>query len=273
VPRAVRTPPGRRSTSQSKAPAVTRAAAILELLAEHANAPVGTSDLARRLSIPKSSATYLVEALVEAGLARREPGGYQLGHRLVGLGAAYVDSVDRVRAFHSVCGDICPALPETVQLSTLDRSLDVVYLAKRGGTHPVRLAADVGLRLFATTTATGKAMLSGLPWEDVKSRVAAAGGLPRPTSRSINTLTKLRAELERIRDSGYSVDDEETLEGMFCIGRQIPTADPLRDPCGISLTLLKAWATEARIKRCRRDLDAIATELARRTGVSMNGPR
>lgn len=255
-------------TFRSKAPAVTRAAAILGLLAERRNEPVGPSEIARRLGIPKSSATYLAEALVDARLARREQNGYQLGHRLIALGAAYVDSVDRVHAFHSVCNDLCPTLPETVQLSTLDRCLDVVYLAKRGGTHPVRLAADVGLRLSATTTATGKAMLAALSREDVAERVEAAGELPCPTPRSIDTMPKLFDELDRVRESGYSVDDEETLEGMFCIGRLVPTADPKRDPCAISLTLLKAWVTEERLKRCREDLDALSTELARRAGTT-----
>lgn len=253
---------------RSKAPAVTRAAAILNLLAERRNEPVGPSEIARSLGIPKSSATYLAEALVDARLARREPNGYQLGHRLIALGAAYIDSVDRVHTFHTVCNNLCPSLPETVQLSTLDRGLDVVYLAKRGGTHPVRLAADVGLRLSATTTATGKAMLAALEPEDVAERVAAAGGLPRPTPRSIDTMPKLYAELERVRESGYSIDDEETLEGMFCIGRRVPTADPTRDPCAISLTLLKAWVTEERLERCRKDLDALTSELARRAGTT-----
>lgn len=253
---------------RSKAPAVTRAAAILALLAERRDEPVGPSEIARNLGIPKSSATYLAEALVDARLARREPYGYQLGHRLIALGAAYIDSVDRVRAFHAVCNDVCPALPETVQLSTLDRGLDVVYLAKRGGTHPVRLAADVGLRLSATTTATGKAMLAGLTREDIAERVDAAGGLPCPTERSIGTMPALFTELDRVRECGYSVDDEETLEGMFCIGRRVPTADPRRDPCAISLTLLKAWVTEERLQRCRNDLDALSTELARRAGTT-----
>lgn len=253
---------------RSKAPAVTRAAAILGLLAERRNDPVGPSEIARNLGIPKSSATYLAEALVDARLARRESHGYQLGHGLIALGAAYIDSVDRVRTFHSVCNDVCPALPETVQLSTLDRRLDVVYLAKRGGTHPVRLAADVGLRLSATTTATGKAMLAALPPADVAERVEAAGGLPCPTRRSIDSLPELFDELDRVGETGYSVDDEETLDGMFCIGRRVPTADPQRDPCAISLTLLKAWVTEERLQRCRDDLDVLSTELARRAGTT-----
>ena len=41
--------------AESLAPAVTRAAAILDLLAENGSAPAGPSELARRLGLPKSS--------------------------------------------------------------------------------------------------------------------------------------------------------------------------------------------------------------------------
>lgn len=252
------------------APAVTRAAAALQLFAA---SPVvlGLSEIARSLGIPKSSASYICEALVGADLARREDNGYQLGHRLVGLASAYLAGADPVRTFHAVCREYLPTIAETVQLSTLHRGLEVSYLARCEGAATVLLATSVGSRLGATTTATGKSMLAQLPWSETAARLRAARPLPRLTVRSIGSENELRAELDVIRGRGYALDDEETLEGMFCIGRAVPTDDTSGQLYGISLTMLKSWATPERIERCRADLDRVAHEVSVRAGL-VRGP-
>jgi DNA-binding IclR family transcriptional regulator len=62
-----------------------------------------------------------------------------------------------------------------VQLAVLSDALDVIYLAKRDGTLPVRLASTPGRSCPATCTATGKAMLADLPTEELAARLAVAG--------------------------------------------------------------------------------------------------
>ena len=57
--------------ADSLAPAVSRAARILEVLAESNGEPVGPSELARRLGLPKSSIANICGALADAGLVRR----------------------------------------------------------------------------------------------------------------------------------------------------------------------------------------------------------
>ena len=59
------------SETESLAPAVTRAAAILDLLAENGSAAAGPSELARRLGLPKSSIANICGALADAGCLRR----------------------------------------------------------------------------------------------------------------------------------------------------------------------------------------------------------
>src|SRR4051794_15303954 len=80
--------------SESLAPAVTRAAAILEILAEDASSPLGPSELARRLGLPKSSIANICSALADAGLVRRIGTGFALGRKVAELGGAYLAAVD-----------------------------------------------------------------------------------------------------------------------------------------------------------------------------------
>src|ERR1700704_5593032 len=55
----------------SLVPAVTRAGAILDMLAENTGAAAGPSELARRLGLPKSSIANICNAMADIGLLRR----------------------------------------------------------------------------------------------------------------------------------------------------------------------------------------------------------
>ena len=98
----------------------------------------------------------------------------------------------------------------------------MTYLARHDGRQPVRLTSQIGRRLPASVTATGKAALASLDPDEVERRFDgddAAGA--RPADRS-PTVDALLADLDVVRRRGYSMDDEETVEGVVCFG----VADP-----------------------------------------------
>ena len=150
----------------SLAPAVTRAAAILDVLAEHPSAATPLSDLARSLGLPKSSVANICGALVEAGLVRRVDAGFGLGRRLAELGGAYLSGVDQVHEFHDLAAQLPVASEETIQMALLD-GLEVTYVARHDGRQPIRLASEIGRRLPASCTALGKATLASLDPDEI----------------------------------------------------------------------------------------------------------
>jgi DNA-binding IclR family transcriptional regulator len=77
----------------------TPAKAVLDLLASAPQRRFPLAEIARRLSIPKSTALNICGALERGQALRRSQEGYQLGRRLVQLGSSYVSSVDLVREF------------------------------------------------------------------------------------------------------------------------------------------------------------------------------
>jgi DNA-binding IclR family transcriptional regulator len=90
----------------SLAPAVTRAAAILDVLAESPAMPSGPSELGRRLGLPKSSIANILNAMAEAGLVRRSGSGFILGRKLAELGGAYLAAVDLVQEFYDASREL-----------------------------------------------------------------------------------------------------------------------------------------------------------------------
>jgi DNA-binding IclR family transcriptional regulator len=246
--------------AESLAPAVTRAAVILDLLAENGGVAAGPSELARRLGLPKSSIANICAALADAGLARRVGTGFALGRKLAELGGAYLASVDQVQEFYDACHELQVASDETIQLAVLD-GIEVTYLARHDGRQPVRLTSQIGRRLPASVTATGKAALALLERDEVERRFEGVQ-LPTLTRRSLPNIEALVADLDVVRGRGYSMDDEETVEGVVCFGVAIPGREPGEGPYAASITLLKARATFDRVPALIADLHRLAARLS-----------
>jgi IclR family transcriptional regulator, blcABC operon repressor len=247
--------------ADSLAPAVTRAALILDVLAESGGEPVGPSELARRLGLPKSSIANICGALADAGLVRRISTGFALGRHLAELGGAYLATVDQVQEFYEASRNLPTGSEETVQFAVLD-GLEVTYLARHDGRQPVQLSSGIGRRLPAFSTATGKAALASLPHEELDRRLAGLTTFPRVTRKAHATVDELRADLAEIRRRGYAIDDEETMEGVVCYGVTVPSRQPGEGPCAASITLLKVRATAERVPALIADLHWLSAELS-----------
>ena len=246
--------------SETLAPAVTRAALILDLVAASAGRSLGPSEMARRLGLPKSSIANVCAALELAGLLRRVGTGFVLGRRLAELGGAYLATVDQVQEFYDAAARLPAGSEETIQLAVLD-GLDVIYLARHDGRQEVRLTSAIGRRLAAFSTATGKVALASLDDVELALRLAGLSMLPRPTQRAHGTVAELMADIAAIRQRGYAVDDEETVEGVVCYAVLIPGREPGGPPGAASITLLKARASAERVATLIDDLRRLAIEL------------
>lgn len=249
---------GERLVGETLSPAVTRAAAILDLLALTPSLPLGTSELARRLGMPKSSIANICGALLEAGLLRRAGGGFALGRHLAELGGAYLSAIDPVQEFYLACDELEEVAGETVQMGVLDGH-EVTYIARHDGRQPIRLSSEIGRRLPASCTAMGKAALASLPPDQLARRYSGVRWLPVMTARSHRTVDALLADLEEVRERGYATDDEETAEGVVCYGVAFPGRRSGEGPYAVSATMLKVTARERR--------DAVVADLQRLAGM------
>lgn len=212
-----------------------RTLAVLEALAEAATPP-GLGDLARDLAIPKSSLHGILRTLTHRGWVAVDPTGtrFSLGLRALRVGTSFVDTDDMVARTARVLDWISAELGEATHLGRLDGS-DVVYLAKRDSTHPVRLYSAIGRRLPAHATALGKAVLATYPDEEVR-RVLPALLVPL-TANTITDHERLLEELERCRLEGYAVDHEENSVGIRCFSAAITAAAPGPATDAISISI------------------------------------
>ena len=245
----------------SSAPAVVRAAALLAILAEPGVESMGPSDLARRLDLPKSTVANLCSALEQVGFVRRVDGRYELGYRLLELGAAYSDRIDIIQEFKEASTRLRWASEETIQLAILEGA-EITYLARHDGTQPVRLGAGIGRRMPAPCTALGKALLSQLDPLEVQARIASLPTFPVLTRYSLRNMAELMEDLDGVRARGYAIDNEENSVGVVCYSVPLANMGSNSPRRAISVTLLKARETPELRNRLVGDLRILAGGLA-----------
>lgn len=251
--------------SSSPAPAVTRAAAVLEALAEAPAGRLTLSDLARELGIPKSSTSNLLLALEEARLITRDGADFALGRKLVELGAAYLSRLDEVQEFYKYC-EQAPALSgETVRIAMLDGD-HVIYLARYEGHPAVRLTSNIGDKMPVSLCAVGKALIARLHDHDIEAMFPDGMKLPVMTKHSLRTAEELKAQLPGIRERGFAFEDEESTVGVVCLAVPVPTHGAHGPSLGLSVTALKATYSEEHGAQMVKELKELAHSLGNPMG-------
>ncbi len=253
-------------TSQSQVKSASRALDVIELLASTPNG-LGFVELARLQRIPKSSLHALLAVLTGRGFIDLDQRSrtYSLGIRTWEVGQAYVAQRDLVENALPVMKRIVESINETVQLSILD-GIENVYLAKVDCSHPLRLQSEVGKRLHAHATGLGKALLAGLPEQELQSRFDGVS-LPKLNDNTIHDLPELLRTLEIIRNVGFAVDDQEYTPGLRCV------AVPIVDRDGQTIAALSASIPLTRagpeeMVAALREIANASIDISRRLGSS-----
>ncbi len=204
---------------------VVRALCILDRLGT-AGRDLGVTELARQLDLNKSTTFRLLATLVSLGYVTqdRETGKYRLGLHLVELGALALDRIDLRTEARPFLADLADRTGETVHLAILDRN-QVVYIEKFESKQTLTMKSRVGAHAPAHCTGVGKALLAFLEHDELK-RVVSEESLYRFTANTIADPQALLEHLERVRQLGYAIDDEEHELGIRCV------AAPVRNHSG-----------------------------------------
>ncbi len=208
---------------------IARTFDLLELMADLGGV-AGLSQLATRSGLPLPTIHRLVRTLVDLGYVRQEQSReYALGPRLIRLG----DSASRLLGTWARphLQTLVDATGESANIAMLEGD-QVVYTAQVLGSHSMRMFTEVGRRAWAHCTAVGKAMLATLPADRVRE-IVQPSGMPAQTPHTITTQKALQTELQKIREQGYAVDEEEQEIGVRCVAVALP-GEPSRAALSIS---------------------------------------
>ncbi|MFD1212284.1 IclR family transcriptional regulator [Arthrobacter sp. GCM10027362] len=237
---------------------VERAFELLELITQ-AGGQVTLSELSSVTTLPLPTIHRLLRTLVSLGYVRQLPNRrYALGPSLIRLGEVANKQLGAVA--RPYLKDLVDTLGESANMALLDSDM-VVYVAQVPSPHSMRMFTEVGRRAHTHDTGVGKAILAQLDPATVRGIVTGAG-MPTPTPKSIGNLKDLEAELDRIRERGYSVDEEEQEIGVRCFAMAVPEAPtPMAISVSGPVSRVDAAFAERAIPLLREAADRISKEL------------
>ena len=232
---------------------IDRALSIIEALAGEKEG-LGVTEISTRVGLHKSTVHRLLSALGERGYVEQRSGGaYRLGMKIVELSSLYLNQVELKTEAQPYLRRLLQLTKQPVHLSMLD-GLEIVYIDKIETIHSIRMYSQIGRRSPALCTASGKALLSGLPDAELCERI-----------RSTTDPEALIKEVRLTRQRGWSRDDQEHEPGIRCI------AAPIYDYRGniiaaVSTAGLKQIITPARDEEIAGFVMDAALSISRRMG-------
>ncbi|MCX6623430.1 MAG: IclR family transcriptional regulator [Acidobacteria bacterium] len=201
-------------------PALQKGLSVLEALAQSRNG-LTLPEIVQLTGIARSSAHCLLITFLRCGYLHRNDrtSRYMFSLKCTSLLNSAVWGL-RLREQGTPClRDLMQATQCTVHMGVLENREGLV-VAKQELPSKARLASWVGKRVDLHSTALGKALLAFRSDEELGS-ILRDRALPRHNENTISSMPRLRSELVRVRQLGYSIDDEEHEIGVRCIAAPV----------------------------------------------------
>ncbi|MGE5481819.1 MAG: IclR family transcriptional regulator [Bacteroidota bacterium] len=204
--------------------AVLRALQILETLGQH-DRPLALGEVASSVGLNESTTYRLLQTMAQAGFVASDPRrGFRLTAKLFDLAQAAIPGMEVRTLVRPLLEEVVARCNETANIVLFD-GVEAVYVDQVQSRQTIRILAEVGRRLPAYATASGKVFLAHLPPEQLE-RYLHTVPLHRFTVHTIADPEKLRQHLTVVREQGYAEENQELEDGVSCI------AAPIRDDNG-----------------------------------------
>lgn len=237
-------------------PAAANALRILTLLSS-IDVPISAARIRAELDLPRSSTYHLLKVMEDAGFVVRIPGEHTFGLGLIAysMANAYTEQQPLVRAGAKLIEKAARIVSGSGHISRMSGS-EIVYLHEVRAPGAVSLVTEVGVRLPAARTASGRSMLAHLPATEARAVFATA-----PTEGV--TLREFQAGLEEIRERGWADEIEEVSRGQETIA--VAVLDHLERPAAaLAVTFRVGSAEPERLEGLRRELTRASLQLSKR---------
>ena len=184
------------------------------------NSPGATfSQIQQALSLPKSSTSSLLNALVEHHLLRQESGRFFLGLKLYEWGNRSLEQFDIRNIAQPVLETLRDQTNLTCHLGILDE-VAPIYVLKLENTQPIGIRSWVGKKLPLHSSGVGKALCAWLPQSKI-DELMPGEQLPRFTDTTITSKAELMKQFSIIRERGWAYDNAEDSPGIYCIAAPV----------------------------------------------------
>lgn len=246
----------------SQVPAATRTLRVLGFLATQAD-PVPLERIMRACGLPRSTAYHLLNAMIEEGFVVHlaDERRYGLGIAAFEVGTGYTRQGPLQRIARRPLAQLVDRTGHSAHLAVL-HGRDVLYVVEERAPGRPPLVTDVGVRLPAHLTASGRAILAHLSASQVRALYPDRSAFVDRTGVGPQSPTALRTVLAETRQRGHAREDGEVTAGLSSVAA--PVLDHNNHPvAGIAITYP---AGEVDADRLAEAVAGTAALLGRRLG-------
>jgi DNA-binding IclR family transcriptional regulator len=205
----------------SQVPAASKALRVLRFLASQTD-PVPLERIARACGLPRSTAYHLIGTMIEEGFVTHLPDEHRYGLGIaafeVGSGYARQEPLQRIARRPLVA--LVDRTGQSAHLAVL-HGRDVLYVLEERAPRRPPLVTDVGVRLPAALTASGRAILAALPPAQVRALFPDREAFVQRHDRGPTTLSALRALLTETRQRGFATENGEVTPGFASVAAPV----------------------------------------------------
>lgn len=207
----------------SQVPAATRTLRVLRFLSSQAD-PVPIEAIMRACELPRSTTYHLMNAMIEEGFVVHlaDDRRYGLGVGAFEVGSGYSRQAPLQRIARRPLAQLVDRLGQSAHLAVL-HGRDVLYIVEERAPGRPPLVTDVGVRLPAHLTASGRAIMASLPVSQVRALYPDRSAFTDRTGIGPRSLTALRATLTEARRNGYATEAGEVTLGLSSVA--VPVLD------------------------------------------------
>ena len=249
----------------SQVPAAARTLRVLRFLASQPD-PVPLDRIMRACDLPRSTAYHLLGTMVDEGFVvhLREEKRYGLGVAAFEVGSGYSRQEPLQRISRRLLAGLVDVTGQSAHLAVL-HGRDVLYVIEERAPGRPPLVTDVGVRLPAYLTASGRSILAALPPAQVRALYPDRTAFVERHGRGPTTLSALRTLLAETRQRGYAVEDGEVTPGLASVAA--PVLDHNGHPvAGVAVTYPTPLDEKPPTAAVRRTAEALTARLGGRGG-------
>lgn len=217
--------------------ALARGLSVLECFdPEHGTMTL--TEVAARIGLTRGSTRRLLLTLQHLGYLGSDGARFFLRPRVLKLGFGFLSVLPVWSAAQTSIAEVARHTNESCSVAVLDE-FDIVYVARQPAKRILHDYIPIGTRYPAHSTSMGKVLMAGLCDDKLASFFAKP--LPRLTPKTITDVDEMRREIQRTRETGFAINDEEIEVGLRSI------AVPIRDQSGTTCAAINVSAPAARV--------------------------
>lgn len=180
------------------------------------------TEVAKVTNLSRAAARRFLLTYTHLGYVKMDGKLFELTPKVLNLGYNYLSSLDIKEIANPFLVQLAKTVNETCSVVTISGT-DVIILVRQQISRIMTISVGIGSRLPAHVTAVGRVILAMN--EDLQTQLLDTFDYRHYTINTITNKTHLQAELERVKQQGWAMIDQELEAGVRAIAAPIYSKD------------------------------------------------